>query len=140
MNPGMSNGSGAERRATIGDPRSGPLLLNASARATGYAACSRLLCPVEENPKDLAEIASATSALKLRLFHLAADPVSFIRLHASSNCSEGTASKSGSREIDVYDPARIVQSANRDTKAMLPLSIALRQVPSLKAFKFFHAV
>ena len=30
------NGSGAERRATIGDPRSGPLLPHASARATGY--------------------------------------------------------------------------------------------------------
>ena len=33
-----SNGSGAERRATIGDPRSGPSTPNASARATGYAA------------------------------------------------------------------------------------------------------
>ncbi len=29
------NGSGAERRATIGDPRSGPKAPNASARATG---------------------------------------------------------------------------------------------------------
>ncbi len=37
-----SNGSGAERRATIADPRSGPRPLNASARATGYVCRPRM--------------------------------------------------------------------------------------------------
>ena len=37
------NGSGAERRATIGDPRSGPSAPNASARATGYVFRPRML-------------------------------------------------------------------------------------------------
>ena len=38
-----ANGSGVERRATTGDPRSGPRAPNASARTTGYTYRSQAL-------------------------------------------------------------------------------------------------
>ena len=43
-------------------------------------------------------------------------------------------------QVNVYWPTRVIECSNPDSERVLPVSIAVRRIPSLKPLKLIHKV